>query len=104
MGKRSLTVINFQLYRHTYLARYTILELSTQREVSLRSDEATLHYAAWGPVGNSVVYVWNNNIYYKPSALSTDLIAVTQDGEEGHVYNGVPDWVYEGKCSNYFYS
>ncbi|GJQ81972.1 hypothetical protein Trydic_g15447, partial [Trypoxylus dichotomus] len=83
-----------KLYRHTYLARYTVVELSSKREIPVGAEEVTLHYASWGPEGNSIVYVWNNDIYYQADAVSTG-VAITNDGKEGHVYNGIPDWVYE---------
>jgi dipeptidyl-peptidase-4 len=49
------------------------------------------------PVGNALVYVKDNDIYYRSSSsLDADEEQVTYDGEPGIFYNGVPDWVYEG--------
>lgn len=60
------------------------------------NNESLLQYATWGPVGSSVVFVVRNNIYYKQDAQQKNVIEVTNDGLLGHIYNGIPDWVYEG--------
>lgn len=56
-----------------------------------------LQLVIWGPVGNSLIYVHINNIFYKSSVTSGEVIQVTTDGMYLQIYNGVPDWVYEGK-------
>lgn len=56
-----------------------------------------MQYATWGPIGSSVVFVVRNNIYYRPDAEEKKVIEITNDGLLGHIYNGIPDWVYEGK-------
>ncbi|XP_046586430.1 venom dipeptidyl peptidase 4 isoform X1 [Neodiprion lecontei] len=85
-----------KLYRHTYLAHYTIINLQTLDQTSLsRNNVSILQLATWGPQGNSLVYVLQNNIYYRPQAeIETDY-ELTTDGVFGTIYNGVPDWVYE---------
>lgn len=40
-------------------------------------------------------YVWKNNVYIKPSPTA-DSVQITENGEENKIFNGVPDWVYEG--------
>jgi hypothetical protein len=53
------------------------------------------------------ILVQKNNIYFKESIAGTrspHYIPITFSGEEGKVYNGVPDWLYSGndwpgKCS-----
>lgn len=49
--------------------------------------------ASWGPAGNSIVFVHDNNIFFKPS-VEKPAIQITDDGNE-NVFNGVCDWVYE---------
>ena len=39
----------------------------------------------------------DNNLYYQ-SDLTSDPVALTTDGQHNVVYNGVPDWLYEGKA------
>ena len=41
------------------------------------------------------VLVQDNNLYYKQN-VNAVLQTVTTDGKPGELYNGVPDWVYEG--------
>lgn len=41
-------------------------------------------------------YVWNNNIYIKASPTAAP-VQITSNGEENKIFNGIPDWVYEGK-------
>jgi hypothetical protein len=49
------------------------------------------------------IVVANNNIYYlKPwnslkGIESSDYLEVTSNGLKDVIYNGVPDWLYEGK-------
>lgn len=42
-----------------------------------------------------MVYVYQNNIYYRPEAEVAVDYQITDTGVVGTVYNGVPDWVYE---------
>lgn len=50
----------------------------------------------------AIVYGWDL-WYIDFDAASPALIRITEDGEENKVYNGIPDWVYEGKI-NFCYS
>lgn len=43
------------------------------------------------------MYIYGNNIYYMPD-ISSAPIQLTSSGVEGVIFNGIPDWVYEGKC------
>lgn len=57
------------------------------------SSQDFLLLAEWSPTGNAIVFVQNNNIYYKSSILSP-AVAVTLDGSQAISY-GTCDWVYE---------
>ncbi|XP_054168166.1 dipeptidyl aminopeptidase-like protein 6 [Oppia nitens] len=52
-----------------------------------------LDFAEFGPKGNQIVYIYQNNIYYKRS-VSDNGNAIIKTGQPGIVYNGVPDWLY----------
>ncbi len=54
----------------------------------------------WAPTGNAYAFVYKNNVYYKPSVKSDKVFPVTVDGEPRVIFNGVPDWVYEGNLHN----
>lgn len=41
-------------------------------------------------------YVWNNDIYVKNEPNSPSQ-RITQTGKKDVIYNGITDWVYEGK-------
>lgn len=41
--------------------------------------------------------VYNYDIYYRRGPRSNLAYRVTNDAVPGIVYNGVPDWLYEGK-------
>lgn len=60
-------------------------------------NEELLQYATFDPSGHGIAYVYKNNIYYlaNPTEASNPK-QITSDGEPNIVYNGVPDWVYEG--------
>lgn len=67
------------------------------RTYSPVANGAHLQLARLAPVGNSLAYVLNNDIYYRSSGRAgTPEQRVTFNGEPGIFYNGVPDWVYEG--------
>uniref|UniRef100_A0A3Q1KGA8 Dipeptidyl-peptidase 6b n=1 Tax=Anabas testudineus TaxID=64144 RepID=A0A3Q1KGA8_ANATE len=57
-------------------------------------EKAVLQYASWGPQGNQLAYVFNGDIYYKPSVTSKSLRLTTTDQEQ-NVMNGLSDWTYE---------
>lgn len=87
-----------KVFRHSYFAQYTIVDIVTKDTSPVATSpggDVILQYATWAPAGNAVVFVAKNNVYYRTSATSPDTIAVTTDGALGHVYNGIPDWVYE---------
>ena len=46
--------------------------------------------------GGGIVFVKQNNIFYKPNMTSGGVYQVTISGIPGTVYNGVADWLYEG--------
>ena len=56
-----------------------------------------LQYATWVPGRDSIVFVFENNIYIRPLITSPEVVKITSTGINNVVYNGIPDWVYEGK-------
>jgi len=65
-----------------------------QGDLELPSDKY-LRLVMWAPVGNALAYVdYNNNIYYRATAEGSD-VQVTSTGQDGLLYNGIPDWVSE---------
>jgi hypothetical protein len=60
-----------------------------------------LQHVVWAPRGNALAFVYRNDIYYKTSALTSHVYRVTGTGRQGVIFNGVPDWLYEGKITKY---
>ncbi|KAL1020702.1 hypothetical protein UPYG_G00003540 [Umbra pygmaea] len=57
-------------------------------------EKAVMEYAAWGPQGNQLAYVFEGDIYYQPDMNSKPL-RLTSTGGNGQVVNGLTDWIYE---------
>lgn len=84
------------IYRHSYLAHYYVYDMETD-SLSLVFDDK-VQAAAINPKGNKVGFVFENNLYIKDIETGA-LQAVTQDGEDDKLINGVPDWVNEEEFS-----
>lgn len=56
-----------------------------------------LQYAKFSEPENSIVIVYKNNIYYSQGSRFTEVFQISNDGVPGTIYNGIPDWLYEGK-------
>lgn len=52
-----------------------------------------MHAAIWAPVGSSLAFVYEFDMYYMSSTTETE-IRLTTDGTS-QIRNGVCDWVYE---------
>uniref|UniRef100_A0A8C4SCW8 Uncharacterized protein n=1 Tax=Erpetoichthys calabaricus TaxID=27687 RepID=A0A8C4SCW8_ERPCA len=83
--------------RQPYFAEF-IVGVSFPREImEIKPPEAktsVLQFAAWGPLGNQLVYIFESNIYYQQDTSSSAL-RLTSTGRDGIVLNGVSDWLYE---------
>lgn len=71
-----------------------IINLSDGVKTELLEGSAPIQLVLWAPSNNALVYVFQNNIYYRSSVNAADTFQVTSS--TGTVSNGVPDWVYEG--------
>ncbi|KAI8038000.1 hypothetical protein M5D96_009041 [Drosophila gunungcola] len=89
-----------KLFRHSYLAQYTLYDIQTSESIKLRhsphlDDWPYLHYARFTPAGNALVWVQNYDIYFREEVRSPAVHRITHDAVPGVVYNGIPDWLYE---------
>ncbi|XP_045540478.1 inactive dipeptidyl peptidase 10 isoform X1 [Papilio machaon] len=87
-------------WRHARLARYHVYDVITRNKIPISPVEddrsaPLLQYAEWSPVGSSLVFVHDNDIYYKPRILKTLVCRITNTGIPGVIFNGVPDFLYE---------
>uniref|UniRef100_A0A6Q2Z4T5 Dipeptidyl-peptidase 6b n=1 Tax=Esox lucius TaxID=8010 RepID=A0A6Q2Z4T5_ESOLU len=55
---------------------------------------APLQYAGWGPKGQQLIFIFENNIYYR-GAVSNRTLRLVSTGKEGVIFNGLSDWLYE---------
>lgn len=42
------------------------------------------------------IYIFENNIYFQSDVQSSSW-RLTSSGQEGIIFNGIADWLYEGK-------
>ncbi|KAL7864373.1 hypothetical protein AOLI_G00157930 [Acnodon oligacanthus] len=85
------------VFSHSFTASYALYTVATGEVVDLTStgvEVSVLQYAAWGPQGNQLVYVFENDIYYKAD-VSSPAMRLTTTEKEGLVVNGLTDWIYE---------
>uniref|UniRef100_A0A8C9ZNN0 Dipeptidyl-peptidase 6b n=1 Tax=Sander lucioperca TaxID=283035 RepID=A0A8C9ZNN0_SANLU len=58
------------------------------------SEQTVLQFAGWGPRGQQLIFIFENNIYYR-STVDSRAIRLISTGKEGVVFNGLADWLYE---------
>ncbi|XP_077976690.1 prolyl endopeptidase FAP-like [Styela clava] len=80
-------------WRHSYNGSYSIYSV-TDGDNAIFSLPSDIQYIRWSPVGSSLVWVRENDIYYRKTP-QTAADRLTSDGRQNDIYNGIPDWVYE---------
>ncbi|KAJ8003535.1 hypothetical protein DPEC_G00149360 [Dallia pectoralis] len=86
-----------QVYRYSYIASYIVYNIHTREVWELNPPEvqnAVLQHASWGPMGQQLIYIFENNIYYQSDVRSNSL-RITSSGEDRMIFNGIADWLYE---------
>ncbi|XP_043939655.1 inactive dipeptidyl peptidase 10-like isoform X2 [Protopterus annectens] len=86
-----------QIFRYSFTASYAIYNIQTREVIELNPPEvkrSVLQYAAWGPQGSQLVFIFENNLYYQHD-VSSSALRLTSSGKEGVVFNGISDWLYE---------
>ncbi|CCX08607.1 Similar to Probable dipeptidyl-aminopeptidase B; acc. no. D5GM60, partial [Pyronema omphalodes CBS 100304] len=83
-------------WRHSFYARYFILDVKTQVAEPLvpNKQEEKIALAVWAPTSDAIAYVVDNNIRIREINNQNAPIEVTKDGSKDLFY-GIPDWVYE---------
>ncbi|XP_068940889.1 A-type potassium channel modulatory protein DPP6 [Petaurus breviceps papuanus] len=85
------------IYQHSYTGYYFLSKIPFGDPQSLDPPEvsnAKLQYAGWGPKGQQLIFIFENNIYYC-AHVGKQAIRVVSTGKEGVIYNGLSDWLYE---------
>ncbi|TWW80310.1 Inactive dipeptidyl peptidase 10 [Takifugu flavidus] len=91
-------LIQKQVYQHSFLASYLIYNLYTREVKELNPPEVSdsvLQFASWGGHGQQMIYIFENNIYFQSDVQSSSW-RLTSSGQEGIIFNGIADWLYEG--------
>ncbi|ROV97268.1 hypothetical protein VSDG_04808 [Cytospora chrysosperma] len=95
MSKVLVTTDNEAVFRHSFTAKYWILDVAKQSAEPLVPGEpdAAIQLARWSPTSNAIVFVRDNNLYLRWTG-SEEVRQITKDGGQNYFY-GRPDWVYE---------
>ncbi|KAF6215218.1 hypothetical protein GE061_009970 [Apolygus lucorum] len=92
-----------RVFKNTFLAHHTIYDVKNDHHIPIRLrgvpkvHQSKLRAARWcGNTNTIIVVAEDNNIYLLPSPTeqSTD-IRLTDSGQDGLVYHGIPDWLYQ---------
>ncbi|XP_078471636.1 inactive dipeptidyl peptidase 10-like isoform X1 [Lampetra fluviatilis] len=86
-----------QVYQFSYTALFTVYSLQTREfhdVLPAGEERERLQLAGWCSHAHQMVYVYNNDLYFKPDLQSAP-IQITSTGKVGSVYNGISDWLYE---------
>nr|XP_019960254.1 PREDICTED: inactive dipeptidyl peptidase 10-like isoform X1 [Paralichthys olivaceus] len=85
------------VFSQSFTASYAIYNVANGDLLDLKHAErekTALQYASWGHQGNQLAYVFDGDIYYKPSVAGKPLrLTTTDQGQK--VVNGISDWTYE---------
>lgn len=83
------------IYRRSFKAYYYVADMKARTIVPV--SDTTLgkqSFCTFSPDGNKIAFVRDNNLYIKDLTTNTET-AVTTDGKDRHIINGMADWVYE---------
>jgi dipeptidyl-peptidase 4 len=86
-----------KLFRHSFFALWDVYDIEKKQMMPVTIGGQALAYrlVKFSPVDNSMIVVYNNNLYYKRSPTDIE-IQITSDGSMTNgISNGVPDWVFE---------
>lgn len=63
---------------------------------SSKVQRTRLQYAAWLGNTTSIIIVADNDIFVRQSPSMEEDIRITTTGHDNNIYNGIPDWLYQG--------
>lgn len=96
-----------KVYRHSFLAQWSVYDVDNKNiiPITVPGPLAFISLVKFSPVDNSMIIIYNKNIYYKKSPTDPE-IQITTDGSPS-IYNGAPDWVFEeevfsSNCATWF--
>lgn len=82
------------IYRRSFEANYYVFEIKRNILRPLSVKHKRQRAPLFSPDSRMVAFVAENNIYIKKIDYDSE-VAVTNDGKQNAIINGVPDWTYE---------
>jgi len=83
-----LFVIHFKCFCDVFFSENMVLNLNADN----------VQYIRWSPVDHAAVWVVENDIYFSKNVEDPNSTQrLTSNGEKNKIFNGIPDWVYEGQ-------
>uniref|UniRef100_A0A1I8PFL3 Venom dipeptidyl peptidase 4 n=1 Tax=Stomoxys calcitrans TaxID=35570 RepID=A0A1I8PFL3_STOCA len=71
------------------------IQLQQQQQQLLQQQQLTMQNNRALAQNQAIAFVHENDIYYKPKVQGELVCRITNNGQAGVVYNGIPDWTYE---------
>lgn len=81
------------IYRHSFLGKFEVKDLSTGKIVSVFNGH-WIQEPRFSPDAKKIAFIADNNLYYQ-DLDSGKVVQITHDGEKNKIINGLADWVYE---------
>ncbi|KAG4079916.1 hypothetical protein HA402_006228 [Bradysia odoriphaga] len=98
-------------------SRYYVYEVQSENIFPLSPKDSSreaplLQHVVWAPIpttksnlpgayvsnaksgSQAIAFVFENDLYYKPKVQNDLVCRITTTGNEGIIYNGIPDWLY----------
>lgn len=60
-------------------------------------EQIYVQRAQWAPTGSGLVFVHENDLYYKIHGSRHSRVVRITDTGSSTVFNGIPDWLYQGQ-------
>lgn len=90
-------------YRFSILSfKYDIIyrngvPLTNSSKSADNDDQVFIQNAQWSPAGSELVFVYKNDLYFKYHGNRHSRVDRITDTGSSTVFNGIPDWLYQGK-------
>lgn len=84
-------------YRRSFTANYYVFDIK-RNELKPLSENGAQEAPLFSPDSRYIAFARANNLYLHKLDFGTES-AITKDGEEGKIINGIADWVYEEEFS-----
>lgn len=87
---------NFSIEINCVFCPHCSHHMPVRLKASPKVQRTRLQYASWLGNTTSLAIVIDNDIYVRQSPANEEDIRITNTGKPDLIYNGVPDWLYQG--------